>query len=154
MDTTEIIEFSESLKNDFKKLNAEWLEKYFVILPSDELVLTNPVELIINKGGFIYFAKADNKIVGTFAMIKVDENTYEIAKMAVTEQYQNWGIGKKLMGYAIQKARDMNARRLILYSNTDLNVAVAMYLKFGFKPIPKTDFHNERANIKMELLLK
>ncbi len=26
--------------------------------------------------------------------------------------------------------------------------------KFGFQVIPKTDFHNERANVKMEMILK
>ena len=48
----------------------------------------------------------------------------------------------------------MRVDRLILYSNTDLKIAVSMYAKFGFRIIPKTDFHNERANIKMEMILK
>jgi len=154
MGTIEIIDFSDDLKEHFKKLNVEWLEKYFVVLQSDEFMLTNPVASIIEKGGYINFAKVDDEIVGTFAMIKVDEYTYEIAKMAVTEKYQNFGIGKKLMAYAIKKAEDRRIDRLILYSNTDLKPAVSMYAKFGFQLIPKTDFHNERANIKMELILK
>jgi GNAT superfamily N-acetyltransferase len=154
MGTIEIIDFSDDLKEYFKKLNVEWLEKYFVVLTSDEVILTNPVESIIEKGGYIYFAKVDNEIVGTFAMIKIDENTYELAKMAVTEKHQGLGIGKKLMEYVIKKAKDMSTDRLILYSNTDLKVAVNMYAKYGFQVIPKTDFHNERANIKMEMILK
>jgi N-acetylglutamate synthase-like GNAT family acetyltransferase len=141
------------LKGYFKKLNVEWLEKYFAVLPSDEFILTNPVEAIIEKGGYINFAKVDDEIVGTVAMIKIDEYTYEIAKMAVTEKYQNLGIGKKLMEYVFKKARDMKIDRLILYSNTDLKAAVSMYSKFGFRIIPKTDFHNERANVKMEMIL-
>jgi N-acetylglutamate synthase-like GNAT family acetyltransferase len=154
MDTIEIIDFSNNLKDFFKKLNVEWIEKYFVVLQSDEYVLTNPTESIIDKGGYIYFAKFDNQIVGTFAMIKVDEHTFEIAKMAVTEKYQNLGIGRKLMEYAISKAKELNIDQLILYSNMDLKVAVSLYAKFGFKVNPKTDFHNERANVKMEMLMK
>jgi hypothetical protein len=46
MGTIEIIDFSEDLKEYFKKLNVEWLEKYFAVLPSDEFILTNPVEAI------------------------------------------------------------------------------------------------------------
>jgi len=153
METVEIIDFSNNLKEYFKKLNVEWIEKYFILLQSDEYVLTNPTESIIDKGGYIYFARIENEIVATFAMIKVDECTYEIAKMAVTEKYQKLGIGKKLMEYAIKIAKDMRLERLILYSNTDLEVAVSMYYKFGFQAIPKTDFHNERANIKMEMIL-
>ena len=105
MGTIEIIDFSDDLKEYFKKLNVEWLEKYFAVLQSDEFILTNPVESIIEKGGYIKFAKVDNEIVGTFVMIKVDEYTYEIAKMAVTEKYQNLGIGKKLMEYVLKKLR-------------------------------------------------
>jgi GNAT superfamily N-acetyltransferase len=153
MGTIEIIDFSDDLKEYFRKLNVEWLEKYFVVLQSDEVILTNPVESIIEKGGYIHFAKVDDDIVGTFAMIRIDEYTYEISKMAVTEKYQNLGIGKKLMEYLIEKAKVMGIDRLILYSNTDLKIAVSMYSKFGFEIIPKNDFHNERANIKMELRL-
>jgi len=136
MEAIEIIEFTENLKDYFKKLNFEWLEKFFVVLPLDEYVLTNPIESIIDKGGYI------------------DDKTYEIAKMAVTEKYQHQGIGKNLMDFAIQKAKGLNAELVILYSNTDLKIAVNMYAKYGFQVIPKTDFHNERANIKMEMKLK
>jgi ribosomal protein S18 acetylase RimI-like enzyme len=59
-----------------------------------------------------------------------------------------------LMEYAIKKAKDMGTDRLNLYSNTNLKIAVSMYAKYGFRIIPKTDFHNERANIKMEMILK
>ena len=153
MDTVEIIEYSEKFKNYFKILNLEWIEKLFVVEPTDEYVLSNPVESIIDKGGFIYFAKYNNEIVGTFALIRVNENTYEIAKMAVTEKYQNRGIGKMLMDIAIQKAKEMKLDSIILYSNTNLATAVNMYFKYGFRVIPKNDFHNNRANIKMEMIL-
>ena len=142
MDNLEIFEYTDKYKEYFKLLNYEWIEKYFVVEPTDEYVLSNPVESIIDKGGLIYFAKINNEIVGTFALIKVDTNTYEIAKMAVTEIYQNRGIGKTLMDIAIQRAKDMDLEKIILYSNTNLATAVNMYFKYGFRVIPKSDFHN------------
>ena len=36
----------------------------------------------------------------------------------------------------------------------NLATAVNMYFKYGFRVIPKNDFHNNRANIKMEMILK
>jgi len=154
MENIDIIEYSDKYKDCFRQLNYEWIEKFFVVEQTDEYILTNPVESIIKKGGFIYFASLNNEIVGTFALIKVDNSTYEIAKMAVTEVYQNHGIGKMLMNFAIQKAKDLNLERIILYSNTNLATAVNMYFKYGFRVIPKSDFHNNRANIKMEMILK
>jgi hypothetical protein len=46
-------------------LNIEWLSKYFKIEPKDELVLSNPQEEIIDKGGMIFYAKYNEVIVGT-----------------------------------------------------------------------------------------
>ena len=153
MEVYKIIEFSEKYKKDFKRLNLEWIEKYFVVEPSDEYVLNNPEESIIDKGGFIYFALYNNEIAGTFALIKIDDKTYEIAKMVVTKKYQNHGIGKQLMDFAIIKARHLNLYKLILYTNSNLSVAIGMYLKYGFSEIPMNDFHNNRADIKMEKVL-
>lgn len=154
MEAIEIIDFSIENKVFFKKLNYEWINKYFVIEPSDEYVLNNPETAVIDKGGLIYYAGCHNEIVGTFAMIRVDDTTYEIAKMAVTETHQHRGIGRQLMDFAIQKAKQMRLHKLILYSNTSLVTAVNMYYRYGFREIPKTDFHNNRANIKMELILR
>ena len=73
------------------------------ILASDPFVektdlpmLNNPKKNIIDKGGYILFAKYKNKIVGTAALIFSEKGNYELAKMAVTEGYQGKQIGKKL----------------------------------------------------------
>jgi N-acetylglutamate synthase-like GNAT family acetyltransferase len=153
MENIEILEYSDQYKEYFKQLNYEWIQKFFVVEPSDEYVLSHPDESIISKGGYIFFAKSHKLIVGTFALVKVDEQTYEIAKMAVTEAFQNRGIGKMLLNVAIQKAKALDSSRIILYSNTNLATAVNMYFKYGFRVIPKNDFHNNRANIKMEMNL-
>lgn len=150
MEKIEIIEYKDEYKAFFRKLNYEWIEKFFVIEPTDEYVLNNPKEAVIDPGGYIYFAKLDDEVVGTFAIMKVDEMTYEFAKMAVAESHQNKGIGKMLLNVAIHKARELKLERLVLYSNTFLASAVNLYRRFGFTEIPKTDFHNNRANIKME----
>ena len=80
----EIIDFSDETKDFIKVLNYEWLEKYFRIEPNDEKSLSNPKEEIINKGGFIFYAKLDEKIIGTVSLVKKSERTFELSKMAVT----------------------------------------------------------------------
>jgi DNA-binding MarR family transcriptional regulator/N-acetylglutamate synthase-like GNAT family acetyltransferase len=148
-----IIDYQERYKESFKKLNYEWIEKDFVVEKSDEFVLSNPKKAILSKGGYIFFAKHQSQIIGTFALIKVDDTCYELAKMAVASAYQNRGVGRKLLDHAIQKAKSLKLKRLILYSNTLLAPAINMYFQYGFKVIPKTDAHNKRANIKMEKVL-
>ena len=87
----EIIRFNQNLSKYFTSLNIDWLEKYFVVEPIDHEMLSDPKKYIIDKGGLIFFAKVDEKIAGTFALIRVEENVYELSKMAVDPAFQ----GKK-----------------------------------------------------------
>jgi hypothetical protein len=79
--------YNKNYKEYFKILNLEWLELYFKVEPIDMDLLSNP-DKIIDEGGEIFFAKLDNIIVGTCALLKIDENTFELAKMAVTKKAQ------------------------------------------------------------------
>jgi len=149
----QIIPFSIEHKEAIKRLNIEWLNKYFKVEPRDELVLSNPVVEIIDKGGKIYFAKYQHEIVGTVSLLKIDQTTFELSKMAITEKVQGLGIGRKLMKYCIEEAQKMGIQKLILYSNRKLKPAIHLYESFGFKEIPVESDVYERADIKMELLL-
>ncbi len=153
MSKMEIIEYSDRYKDDFRRLNYEWIQKYFWIEPTDELVLNHPDEAVIAAGGYIFFARLNNVIVGTCALMRVDPHVYELGKMAVDEAYRELGIGTLLMKSVIAKAKKMKLSKLVLYSNTRLHAAINMYIRFGFYMVPKTDFHNHRANVKMELKL-
>ena len=149
----EIINYSPIYGDAIKKLNVEWLQKYFVVEPNDEIQLSDPQKEIIDKGGMIFYAKYKDEIVGTVSLMKVNDSTYELSKMAVTQKHQGLGIGKLLMDHCLQVARQNHIRKLILYSNTKLENAIAIYRKYGFTEIPLEPGHYMRANIKMELLL-
>jgi ribosomal protein S18 acetylase RimI-like enzyme len=144
-----IIEFRDELACHFKNLNIAWLEKYFYVEPIDEEMLSNPKKYIIDKGGYIFFAEVNNEIAGTFALIKVQEGVYELAKMAVDEKFQGHKIGNKMMEFAIQKVKGLSATKLILFSNTMLGPAIHLYRKFGFVEEPLENSEYKRSNIKM-----
>lgn len=149
----EIIDYKTGYQEYFKSLNLEWIQKYFKVEPADEYVLSNPESVILDKGGFIFFAKYGAEIVGTCALIKVNDRTFELAKMAVNEKYQNLGIGKLLMEKSIQKAKEMYQEKLELYTNAALTKALDIYRKYGFRVVPLDNHPTKRANIKMELTL-
>lgn len=149
-DRIDIVDYSDELKIYIKTLNEEWLKKYFFIEPNDVIQLSNPQSEIIDKGGIIYYARFNNQIVGTACLLKMDEYTYELGKMAVTESAQGFGIGKVLMDYSIQLAKQIGVKSLVLYSNTSLGPAIHLYEKYGFTEIELEPGHYTRANIKME----
>jgi ribosomal protein S18 acetylase RimI-like enzyme len=149
----EIIPFSKDLKEPIKILNLEWLTKYFRVEPKDEIVLSNPQAEIIDKGGFIFYAKLNDTIVGTVSLLKTDISTFELSKMAVTDSVQGLGVGKKLMEYCIEFAKKNDIKKLYLYSNRSLLSAIHLYKKYGFVEISLESGIYERADIKMEKII-
>lgn len=156
MDTTqlEIIAYNDSLAVNFKQLNEAWLHKYFEIEPIDVEMLGNPTQYFINKGGHIFFAKLTGEIAGTFALLKESDSVYELSKMAVAESFQGKNIGNRLMEFAIAKATELKAAKIILYSNTKLGPAIHLYIKYGFVEVPVISSDYKRCNIKMELIIQ
>lgn len=146
----EIISYTPDLKEHIKTLNLEWLTKYFRVEEKDELVLSNPQEEIIDKGGMIFYVRHNDEIIGTVSLIKVDDTTFELSKMAVTEKAKGLGIGNKMIVHCIAIAEENNIQKLILYSNTSLSSAIHLYKKFGFAETDLEAGLYERANIKME----
>lgn len=146
----EIIDYKPEYRNHFEQLNKVWLEKYFTVEPVDKYVLENPEEAILAHGGHILFARFEDQIIGTVALKLIEPGIYEMTKMAVNEKYQGIGAGKSLCAAAIEKARAIDANRLILYSTKTLETAIAIYHKIGFVEIPLEPGVYERANIKME----
>lgn len=149
----EIIDFSEKLSEPIKTLNFEWLEKFFHIEEGDFISLSNPQKYIIDKGGYIYYAKFKGEIVGTASLLKKSETVYELGKMAVSEKVQGLGIGTILLEHCLNMAKQKQITTLILYSNTILQSAIHLYKKYGFVEIELESGLYERANIKMEKLL-
>nr|WP_294779238.1 GNAT family N-acetyltransferase [uncultured Flavobacterium sp.] len=146
----EIIPFSPDLKEHIKTLNIAWLEKYFKVEEKDKLTLSNPQEEIIDKGGLIFYAKYNDEILGTVSLMKVDDSTFELSKMSVSDKAQGLGIGNQLLEYCISIAKENNIKTLFLYSNTILLPAIHLYKKFGFTEIPLESGIYARADIKME----
>jgi DNA-binding MarR family transcriptional regulator/GNAT superfamily N-acetyltransferase len=154
LDSVEVLRYSPKYKDDFRELNFEWISKYFEIEEEDRKILSNPEEMIISKGGEIFFARIDDEIVGTCAAVKVDKTTYELAKMAVTEKAQGKQAGKKLAFAVIGFAYSKGANSVILETNSGLHSAIRLYESIGFKNVPGTfDSKYSRSTFRMKLEL-
>jgi N-acetylglutamate synthase-like GNAT family acetyltransferase len=146
----EIRDYSDIYQPWFEKFNRNWIEKYFWMEPLDFEILQHPKEHILQKGGSIFMASYRNEIAGTVALKFVEPGVYEFTKMAVDEKFRGKKVGQALVNAAIEKAKTLNAKKIILYSNTVLEPAISLYRKTGFREIP-VDGPYQRSNIKMEL---
>ena len=152
--TIQLIQFEPQYANAFRELNLNWIRKFFVVEPEDSKMLNDPQQYIIDPGGSIVFARYKNEIVGTCALIRQDSETFELAKMAVTENMQGKQIGYKVGLEIINIAKQNNAEKIILETNSSLKPALNLYEKLGFIYIPLTQEQKDRykrADVMMEL---
>jgi putative acetyltransferase len=140
----------------FRRLNEEWIARFFRIEPKEELILADPQRTIIEVGGRIFFATAGDRCVGCCASIRLKDKEFEVAKMAVEPPYQGAGIGRRLLRAAIEEARSTGTQRLYLETNHVLTPAIRLYESVGFKHIDPNRIIPSayaRADVYMELIL-
>ena len=152
-DDVRIVEYQDVHQRAFKALNVEWIRQHWELEAADYEILDNPREYVLEKQGHIFIAVLGEHVVGTCALLKMPDDSYELAKMAVAESVRGQGVGNRLGLRVIEQAKALNAIRIFLESNTILDPAIALYRKLGFKEIVGQDSPYERCNIQMELRL-
>jgi putative acetyltransferase len=150
-----IREFRPGDETSFRKLNEEWITRYFRIEPKEAEVMADPKGTILDEGGKIFFATANNQCIGCCALRRLSETEFEVAKMAVTQSFQGAGIGRKILEAVLVAGRAMGARRLYLETNHKLTPAIRLYESVGFRHIPPERIVPSvyvRADVYMELI--
>lgn len=136
----------------FRRLNEEWLTRFFHIEDRDRELFAAPERHILGPGGAIFLVDVAGEAVGCCALMPIEDG-YEIAKLAVTEWYHGKGLGKLLLQACIDCAQSLGARRLFIETSSKLAPAIALYRRFGFVELPPgaappSDF--ARADVFME----
>lgn len=147
----EIIEYNRIYHEDFKRLNLDYLDKYNLTESHDMIILDNPEEIVLARGGFLWLAKEEEQIVGTVGILPEGYGIFELIKMCVAESWQGRGISKLLIETCLQKVKELGGEKLFLFSNHQLQIALKLYAKYGFKNVEVTDSPFETADVKMEL---
>lgn len=159
-----IIPYEARYQPDFKRLNVEWIERYFRVEPHDLEQLDHPEVHILPNNGQIFLAiregeeGAGSEVVGCIAMINTSipgqgDTSFELAKMAVSPTLRGQGIGKTLCLVGIDYARQLGVKTVWLESNRKLSPALTMYARVGFREVPRVETPYARADIRMEINL-
>lgn len=141
-----LVEYHPGLAAQFYAINAEWIEAMFALEAHDKAVLSDPDGQIIAKGGAIIFAaltevgpdgdaglNPESAIVGTCALMPSAEGAFELTKMGVLASARGRKAGEFLLDAAIDRARQLHARRLYLLTNHICEAAIHLYEKAGFR---------------------
>jgi putative acetyltransferase len=153
--TIRVRDFRPSDKAAFRRLNEEWITRYFAIEKKDWELFDDPEGQILANGGVILILEIGEP-VGCCALVNKDADTFEVAKMAVTEAYQGKGLGRVLLHSCIERAKSLGKKRLFLETNSKLEAAIRLYRKIGFVELlrsawPPSEY--ARVDLVMELML-
>ena len=146
-----IVDWDPKWAADFRRLNEEWITRYFELEADDRRTLSDPEREVIAPGGAIVIAVAEGEAVGTGALVAEGNGVYELAKMAVTPKWQGRGVGRLVAERLLAIARKRGARKVELLSQSGLTPALKLYASLGFRHVPVGAVSYSRADVRMEL---
>jgi len=132
--TVRIIDYKPSLKKYFYELAGPWLLGVLAgeLEEDDKFTLNNPDEAYLVEGGFLFYAKYGDKIVGCVALKRLDDDTFEFAKLFINPEYRKLGIATKLIERCISRCMENEAKQLWLQTTLSMPQAHKLYYKLGF----------------------
>ncbi len=150
----EIVEYQPKYRDDFVRLNTEWLERFYWVESFDQYAMDH-VDELIEQGAMAYFAVENDEVLATCMAMPLEGTTWEICKLAARNQYTGTGAGKAVLRAAMNYAEAHGAEKLVLISCRSLKPAIHLYEKFGFHEVPyrKEFWKSEKADIEMEYIV-
>lgn len=144
----ELIPYNDSYKQqvfDFTCTCFEELGKKFE--PSGRHSFYNDIDNEFE----VFFCLVDQeKVIGTVALKKVDDYTVELKAMYLDRDYRGKGLGRRLMDKAVDEAKRLGFKSIVLDSMSQYKDALRLYEKTGFK---MTERYNDNvyADVFMRL---
>jgi len=134
MSTVKILDYRPSFKEHFTELVKPWLSGVLkgTLETEDEFTVHHPDQAYLLKGGFIFFAMQDEQCLGTVALKRLDENSFEFAKLFVDPKARGLGVATKLIEGCIHRCKDNGAKELWLQTTMSMPQAHQLYYKLGF----------------------
>lgn len=148
--TPRILPFRPEWASAFRDLNLAWIQQLFRVEPVDLEVLGDPQHTIIDPGGEIFFAVADEVPIGCCAAMPAGGDRWELTKMAVQPEWRGHGLGEALGRAVVDHARAHGAREIFLFTNSSLAGAIRLYERLGFRhATPPGAAEYERGDVYM-----
>ena len=99
----------------------------------EDLDITDISKYYFNNNGDFEIIEFQGKIIGTYGIYKIDENTCELRKMYLNKNFQGMGLGNIMIENSFKLAKILEYKRITLQTNSALYKAVKLYKKYGFE---------------------
>ncbi|MGX7204923.1 GNAT family N-acetyltransferase [Enterococcus pingfangensis] len=139
---TKIIPFEEKYTQEVVELILSIQRDEFQIdlTVEDQPDLLKIKEEYIETGGNFWIALSDDQVIGTIALVKLENHCGAIKKMFVTKDFRGAKqIGKKLLDTLVAYCENQGYEYLYLGTVEVLKAAQKFYQKNGFERIKKSE---------------
>ncbi|UUZ85478.1 N-acetyltransferase [Paenibacillus sp. P26] len=99
-----------------------------IMLPRSKETLQHQIDTFV-------VAELEDRLVGCGALTRLGQDLVEIRSLGVTDGYKGQGIGKKLVSFLIEEAREQQIPKVMA-----LTYEVAFFERNGFHVVPKEIF--------------
>ena len=115
-------------------MHGKYYHKYHGFLSRSEYYFIKYLADFVHnpEGGRLWIAEADRNIAGSIAIVRVDNHTAQLRWFLVEKEFQNRGIGSRLMKTALDFCRENKYENIYLWTFKGLDPARHLYEKAGF----------------------
>jgi len=99
----------------------------YIAAPLSEFVLTKD-----RRRQRIWIVEAGEKVAGCIAIVRNTEGVAQLRWFILTSETRGKGLGKRLMDEAVKYSWEAGYRRIILWTFSELETAIALYRRWGF----------------------
>lgn len=130
-----IVDYKPSLKGVFNEMAGNWLLGVLngVLEEEDVYTLNDPEKAYLETGGFLFFAIREKRVLACVALKRLNERSFEFAKLFVDPAARKLGIATRLIERCITRCKENDATELWLQTTLSMPEAHKLYYKLGFK---------------------
>jgi len=133
----------QKLLEMYEKFHPE--DRSFGLPPASRSTIEAWLEYL-EREGYSIVAEHNDKIVGHLALVPFNEDL-ELC-MFISREYQNRGIGQRMVSFAIELAKNLDYFGIVLTTERDNKRAIRIFTKAGFEVC------GEEGGIQMRLSLE
>jgi len=108
----------------------------YVAAPLSEFVLAKETG-----GQRIWIVEHRGNVAGCIAIVKNAERVAQLRWFLLVPEMRGRGLGKRLMEEAVEFSRRAGYRRIILWTFSELETAIALYRRWGFEKTEEKAHH-------------
>jgi putative acetyltransferase len=109
-------------------------------------------ESYVDNGGIFLVMTDNDRIIGTGAIRRIDDEVCELKRVWLLFEYHGQGLGYRMIQELLSFAREKGYRRIRLETDRDAQSrAYNLYRRLGFYEIPRYSNNEDDAAMEMDL---